>query len=154
MTYAQAEELLKKVGGAHRLVQLPDFALRALPHVGPKRAKQIRAMSDWGLVLASVDEWQAVQVRSPTDVANLMMLNGVLDQEELRAVALDTKNFVVDVETVYRGSVNSAVVRIAEILRLPIALQWCGMIMLHNYPRGDPTPSPVIWRKSQVLQKA
>jgi len=83
----------------------------------------------------------------------MMLEMGLLDQEELRVVALDTKNFVVDVETVYRGSVNSAVVRIAEIMRLPIALQCVSMIMLHNHPSGDPTPSPVIWRKSQVLQK-
>ena len=155
MSYAQAEEVLKTAGGAHRLAQLPDYALQALPHIGPKRAKQIRAMTDWGLVLSAVEEWQAVQLRNPADVANLMMMEmGLLDQEELRVVALDTKNYVVDVETVYKGSVNSAVVRIAELLRLPIALQCSGMIMLHNHPTGDPTPSPEDVRITELVRES
>ncbi len=155
MTYAQAEQVLKKAGGMHKLAQLPDYALQALPHVGPKRAGQIRAMTDWGLLLSAVEEWQSVQVRSPADVANLLMLEmGLLDQEELRIVGLDTKNTIVDMETVYRGSVNSAVVRIAEVLRLPIALQCVGMIMLHNHPSGDPTPSPEDVRITQLVKES
>ncbi len=155
MTYAQAEQVLKKAGGVHKLAQLPDYALQALPQVGPKRAGQIRAMTDWGLLLSTVEEWQSVQVRSPADVANLLMLEmGLLDQEELRIVGLDTKNNIVDIETVYRGSVNSAVVRIAEVLRLPIALQCVGMIMLHNHPSGDPTPSPEDVRITQLVMES
>lgn len=155
MTYGQAEQVLKKAGGLHKLAQLPDYALHALPHVGPKRAKQIRAMTDWGLMLSAVEEWQSVQVRSPSDVANLMMLEmGLLDQEELRVVALDTKNHIVDVETVYRGSVNSVSVRIAEVLRLPVALKCTGMIMLHNHPTGDPTPSPEDVRITELVKES
>lgn len=155
MNYAEAETVLKQAGGAHKLAQMPEFALRALPHVGPQRARQIRAMTDWGLLLAAVEEWQAVQVRSPVDIANLMMLEmGLLDQEELRVVALDTKNYVVDVQTVYRGSVNSAVVRIAEVLRLPIALQCSGMILLHNHPTGDPSPSPHDIRLTELIRES
>jgi len=41
MSYAEAEHVLRKAGGVHKLAQLPDYALQALPHVGPKRAKQI-----------------------------------------------------------------------------------------------------------------
>ena len=155
MTYAQAEQVLRKAGGVHKLAQLPDYSLQALPQVGPKRAAQIRAMTDWGLLLSAVEEWQSVQVRSPSDVANLLMLEmGLLDQEELRIVGLDTKNNIVDMETVYRGSVNSAVVRIAEVLRLPIALQCVGMIMLHNHPSGDPTPSPEDVRITQLVKES
>lgn len=74
------------------LAQLPDYALQTLPQVGPKRAGQIRAMTDWGLLLSAVEEWKSVQVRSPADVANLLMLEmGLLDQEELRIVGLTRK---------------------------------------------------------------
>lgn len=138
----EAELVLRKAGGLQKLAQLPEHALRILPHIGPNQAKQIRAMTDWALLLNSVQEWQSVQVRSPSDVANLVMLEmGLLDHEQLRVMALDTKNFIVDVATVYQGSVNAASVRIAELLRLPIALQCSGMIMLHNHPSGDPSPS-------------
>jgi DNA repair protein RadC len=143
MTFAQAEHLVEKAGGVHKLAQLPDYALQALPHVGPKRAKQIRAMTDWGLILSAAGEWQSVQVHAPVDVANLVMLEmSLLDHEQLRVVGLDTKNWIVDKKTVYSGSLNRAVVRLSEVMRLPIALQCAGMILIHNHPSGDPTPSP------------
>lgn len=152
MSFSQAEEVLTKAGGAHKLAQMPDYALQALPHIGPKRAKQIRAMTDWGLVLSAVEEWQSVRVRSAADVANMVMLEmGLLDQEELRVVALDTRNHIVDIETVYRGSLNSVVVRIAEVLRLPIALQCASMILLHNHPSGDPSPSAEDVRLTELV---
>jgi DNA repair protein RadC len=139
----EAETVLRKAGGVFKLAQLPEHALRTLPYIGPVQAKQLRAMTDWALLLNSIQEWQTVQVRSPADVANLVMLEmGLLDHEELRVMALDTKNFIVDVATIYQGSVNAASVRIAELLRLPITLQCSGMIMIHNHPSGDPSPSP------------
>ena len=139
----EAETVLRKAGGLHKLAQMPEHALRTLPHMGPTQAKQIRSMTEWALLLSSVEEWQNVQVRSPADAANLVMVEmGLLDHEQLRVMALDTKNFIVDVATIYQGSVNAASVRIAELLRLPIALQCSGMIMLHNHPSGDPSPSP------------
>lgn len=143
MSFAEAETALRKAGGLHRLAQLPEAALHILPHIGPKRAQQIRAMTDWSLLLNSVQEWQAIQVRSAADVANLVMLEmGLLEQEELRVISLDTKNRVVDVATIYKGSVNTTMIRIAEVLRLPVALQCSNMILLHNHPSGDPSPSP------------
>lgn len=155
LSFDQAEVVLRRAGGLHKLVQLPDYALRSLPHIGPKRARQIRAMTDWALALSAVDEWKSVQVRSPADVANMVMLEmGLLDHEELRVVALDTKNWVVDVATVYKGSVNTAVVRIAELLRLPVALQCCAMIMLHNHPSGDPSPSPEDVRITELVRQS
>ncbi|CAN5872151.1 hypothetical protein BH10CHL1_BH10CHL1_30750 [soil metagenome] len=94
------------------------------------------------------------QVRSPADIANLVMLEmSLLEQEQLRVVLLDTKNFVSKVATVYSGSLNTAVVRVAEVFREAIQVNSAGVVVVHNYPSRDPTPSPVIGRKSQVLQK-
>ena len=155
MRYGEAEQVVRKAGGMHKLAQMPDFALQALPGVGLQRAKKIRALTDWGLLLSSVDEWQSVQLHTPADAANLVMKEmGLLDQEELRIIALDTKNRIIDMETVYRGSLNSAVVRIAELLRLPIALQSASMIMLHNHPSGDPTPSPQDVRITELVKES
>ena len=155
MRYEDAERIVRKAGGMHKLAQMPDFALQALPGVGSQRAKKIRALTDWGLLLSSTDEWQSVQLHTPADAANLMMKEmGLLDQEELRIIALDTKNRIIDVETIYRGSLNSAMVRIAELLRLPIALQSASMIMLHNHPSGDPTPSLEDVRITELVKES
>ena len=155
MSFAQAEEVLKKAGGVHKLAQLPDYALQAMPHTGPKRAKQIRAMTDWALILSAEQEVKNVRVHSPVDVANMVMLEmSLLDQEELRVIGLDTKNYIVDMKTVYKGSLNSAVVRLSEVMRLPIALQCSGMIILHNHPSGDPTPSPEDVRLTELVRES
>jgi DNA repair protein RadC len=143
MTLNAAEAVLQKAGGLHKLAQLPEHAMCSLPHIGPQEARQIRAMTDWSLLLTSVHEWQAVQVCSPADMANLVLLEmGLLDHEELRVASLDIKNRVVNMSTVSHGSVGMAQFRMAELLRMPVALQCAGMIMLHNHPSGDPTPSP------------
>lgn len=154
LTPAQADELLRRAGSVHQLARLPEHALMSLPHIGKARAKQLRAMTEWALLVSETSHAPPPQIRSPTDVANMVMLEmSLLEREQLRVVGLDTKNQVSFVDTVYQGSLNSAVVRVAEVLREPISRQCASMIMVHNHPSGDPTPSPVIWRKSQIQTK-
>jgi DNA repair protein RadC len=82
------------------------------------------------------------QIKSPADVAALLMVEmGHLDQEELRVINLDSKNRLQRITTVYRGSVNSAQVRIAEVFKDAIRLNSVAIIIVHCHPSGDPTPS-------------
>ena len=67
---------------------------------------------------------------------------GRLEREELRVVLLDTKNHVLRVATVYQGNVNASLVRVGELFRDAVRLNAAGVILVHNHPRGDPTPSP------------
>lgn len=83
------------------------------------------------------------QIKGPADVAALLMVEmSRLDQEELRVVALDTKNRVLAIHTVYRGSVNSASVRVGEVFKEALRLNSVAIIIVHSHPSGDPTPSP------------
>jgi len=87
------------------------------------------------------------QIKSPTDAAGLLMLEmSTLDQEHLRTVLLDTKNRVQTITTVYVGSVNTAMIRVGEVFKAALAWNSAALIVVHNHPSGDPTPSPVIWR--------
>lgn len=65
-----------------------------------------------------------------------------LDQEHLRVIALDTKNRVQKVHTVYIGSLNSAAIRVGEVFKEALKVNACAVIIVHNHPSGDPTPSP------------
>jgi len=65
-----------------------------------------------------------------------------LEQEHLRTIILDTKNHVLKVHTVYIGSLNTAVVRVGELFREAVRLNSAALIIAHNHPSGDPTPSP------------
>lgn len=65
-----------------------------------------------------------------------------LDHEEMRIVSLNTKNRILDSSTVYRGSVHTTVIRVGELLRPALFTNATAVIVLHNHPSGDPTPSP------------
>jgi DNA repair protein RadC len=83
------------------------------------------------------------QIRNPRDaVALLMVTMGHLDQEELRTILLDTKNRVQDIVTVYRGSVNTTLIRAGEVYKAALRRNSAAIIVSHNHPSTDVTPSP------------
>lgn len=83
------------------------------------------------------------KIRSPSDVAALLMVEMAhLDQEQLRTVLLDTKNNVQEIVTVYIGSLNSAEIRIGEVFKAAVRWNSAALIVAHNHPTGEPTPSP------------
>jgi DNA repair protein RadC len=65
-----------------------------------------------------------------------------LSQEELWVIYLDTRNRVLKISKIYRGSLNSSQIRIAELFKEAITTSAAQMIVIHNHPSGDPTPSP------------
>jgi DNA repair protein RadC len=67
----------------------------------------------------------------------LILQMGRLEREELRVVLLNTKNVVLRVATVYQGNV-----RVGELYRDAVRLNASGVLLVHNHPSGDPTPSP------------
>jgi DNA repair protein RadC len=82
-------------------------------------------------------------VRSPTDIADRLLgqFNGK-EQEELHVLLLNTKNRVIRQQCVYIGNVSSALARVGELFREAVRDNAAGLILVHNHPSGDPTPSP------------
>ena len=90
---------------------------------------------------------QPFQLRSPADVANYLMLTVYCPfedcvQEELHTLILDTKNYARYEVTNLLGSLNTTVVRVGELFREPIRYSGASIVIAHNHPSGDPTPSP------------
>ncbi len=138
-----AQRLLTTYGGLVGLAQAPFSDLTAIKGLGPAKATQLKAAFELGRRLLVAAPHERPVVKSPADAANLLMLEmGLLEQEHLRAVILDSKNHVVKVHTVYIGSLNTAVVRVGELFREAIRLNAAAVIIAHNHPSGDPTPSP------------
>ena len=77
-----------------------------------------------------------------------------LDAEHLKVVLLDTKNHVVGTRDVYKGSVNSSQIRTAEVFRDAVKENCPAIIVAHNHPSGDPTPSPEDVRVTRDLVQA
>ena len=84
---------------------------------------------------------QRGQVRSSADVFSQCEDMHGLQQEELHVFALDTRNHIIGRTMVYRGKVDSVPVRPAEIFREALKAGASGIIVVHNHPSGDPTPS-------------
>jgi DNA repair protein RadC len=83
------------------------------------------------------------KIRSPQDAAALLMLQmGHLDQEEMRTMLLDTRNKVISIVTVYRGTVNTSQVRVGEVYKEAVRRNATSLILAHNHPSGEPDPSP------------
>nr|WP_165774565.1 DNA repair protein RadC [Candidatus Viridilinea mediisalina] len=138
-----AQQMLHEHGGWPGLLRMDYHDLCQRHGMGAAKAATVKAALEIGrrLLLAGPDE--RMQIKSPADAATLLMVEmGHLDQEHLRAVLLDTKNRVQQVATIYIGSVNSAQIRIGEIFKEAIRRNSAALIVAHNHPSGDPTPSP------------
>lgn len=133
------------LGNYHGWIGLLRADIRAVAaSIGTSRkAASLKAALEIGrrLAIASYDD--RFQVRSPADVAKLLMAEMMpLDQEELWVACLDTKNRLVKLAKVYRGSVNSAQIRVGEVFKEALRLKAASVISAHNHPSGEPTPSP------------
>ena len=150
-----AERLLSSFGGVAGLARANFDELCACHGMGEAKATQIKAALELGrrLLLAAPEE--RPQVRVPTDVANMLMLEmSLLEQEHLRAVLLDTKNYIIRVAQIYVGSLNAASVRVGEVFREAIRSNSASVVIVHNHPSGDPTPSPDDVRVTEQLVSA
>jgi DNA repair protein RadC len=138
-----AADALARHDGLTGLARASDRELEDLPGIGSARAAQLTAAFELGRRLLAdwpADRWT---IRSPRDVADRLVLQmGRLEREELRVVLLNTKNVVLRVATVYQGNVSSSLVRVGELFRDAVRLNATGLILAHNHPSGDPTPSP------------
>jgi DNA repair protein RadC len=139
---AMAEDALARHEGIAGLAAAVPRELERVPGVGPARAAQLAAAFELGR--RAVVDWPAGRwtIRGPRDIAERMLNDvGHLEREELRVVLLDTRNGVLGMPTVYRGNVSVALVRIAELFRDAVRLHAARLILVHNHPSGDPTPS-------------
>jgi DNA repair protein RadC len=135
--------LLKEFGGLPGLAKASFGELARVKGVNTAKIAQLKAALELGrrLLIASPDA--RPQITSPIDAANLLMLEmSGLEQESLRTILLDTKNHVLTSPTVYVGNVNSSIIRVSEIFREAVRENATAIIVAHNHPSGDPTPSP------------
>lgn len=124
------------------VARAPLTELQQQPGIGATTAARIKAALELGARL-TVERNHPAQVRSPADAANLLLPEmGLLEQEQLRIILLDTKNQVVAIPILYVGSVNTTMIRVSEIFREAVRRQCPSIIIVHNHPSGDPTPSP------------
>ncbi len=135
--------LLSERGGLPGLSKASFSELSSTKGLGAAKTSQIKAALELGRRLLLVSPTQRPQITCPADAANMLMLEmGILEQEQLRVLLLDTKNFILAVKTIYIGNTNTTIIRVSEIFKSAVRENATGIILVHNHPSGDPTPSP------------
>ena len=127
-------------GNLHRLYQAAIAELVSIPGVGESTAARLRS----ALVLSrrlSMTSFEAA-IESPADAYGLCVDMATFDVEHLRVIVLNNRSMAIGVVDVYKGSVNNAQIRAGEIFRPAIQRNGTAIIIAHNHPGGDPTPSP------------
>lgn len=116
--------------------------LTSIKGIGLCKAAQILSAIELGKRIYSQTKKQNFKITSPLDVSNLLMDDmKFLKKEHFKIIMLDTKNKVISIENISIGTLNSSLVHPREVFTSAIRRSSASIILVHNHPSGDPTPS-------------
>jgi DNA repair protein RadC len=137
------QRLLDTFGGISGLHRAPFEEVCKQHGIGIAKAAQIKAAIELGRRMNLEELGERHTIHNPEDAAILLSYEmSALEQEELWVLSLDTRNRYLDTQHVYKGSLNSSQLRVGELFRQAIRLNAASIVVAHNHPSGDPTPSP------------
>ncbi len=150
-----SSRVLGNFGGLAGLARASFAQLTDVRGLGPAKASQLMAAFELGRRLMAEAPEERYQIRSPSDASHILLpLIGHKEQEHFVVLYLDTRNRVNDQEILYKGSLNTSLVRTAEVFRGAIRRNSAAVIVAHNHPSGDPHPSPEDIALTRRLVKA
>ena len=140
---ALANALLARVNGLYGLTRGALSDLQAVDGIGPARAAQVLAAVELGRRTLVRGPVERPRLTSPREIArHLLPQYGASPVEQFGIVTLDTRLHVVRVKIIAIGSLDGAVVHPREVFREAAAASAAAVVLFHNHPSGDPTPSP------------
>jgi DNA repair protein RadC len=138
-----AQALLTHYGSPAAISTRSSADLMTFPGIGKRAAIRLLAALELGRRVMQGCLDQAIFIHSPADVASLVQYDlGRLEQEELWVLLLNTRQRLIGIDHLYRGSVSSSQVRVGEVFKAAIRCNAVSIIVTHNHPGADPTPSP------------
>ena len=138
-----AELLLERQGGLAGLGGATAEALEQVKGIGEAKASTVLAAIELGRRVALLEPAQRLTIKTPDDVAALLLPRFRYEsREHFLAVLLSTKNHVLKTAVISIGSLNASIVHPRELFREAINCRAAAVILAHNHPSGDPTPSP------------
>jgi DNA repair protein RadC len=139
-----ATRLLHDRGGLRGLAASDLATLQATRGIGAAKATTVTAAFELGRRIALEGDELRPMITGPADIARLVQAEmELLQQEELRLLVLDTKHRLISNQVLYRGSVNAAPARVAELFREAVRQNATAIAVAHNHPSGDPSPSAI-----------
>ncbi|MDI3480495.1 MAG: repair protein RadC [Tepidanaerobacteraceae bacterium] len=140
-----AHRILKGNGTKSGLAFVADCSIEELSKIrgiGLAKSVQIKAAVELGRRISSYSGRNPVIINTPADVKHLLMEEmRFLEKEHFKVILLNIKNHVISVEEISVGSLNSSIVHPREVFKPAIRRSSASIILVHNHPSGDPTPS-------------
>ncbi|MCP4539719.1 MAG: DNA repair protein RadC [Chloroflexi bacterium] len=138
-----AHGLLAEFGDLTGLARTSVRQMTVVPGLGTATASRVKAALELGRRLLMEEKSDSFTIRSPGDMAQLLMSEmSHLEQEHFVVIALDTRNRMIERKTLYVGSLNVTHIRVSEVFRGATRCNAAAVIVAHNHPSGDPSPSP------------
>jgi DNA repair protein RadC len=138
-----ANAVLKAQGGLHGLVRSTADDLARSTGVGPAKAAQLMAAIELGRRTLARAPGERVRLRTPRDAAAyLLPAYGSRAVEHFGVVLLDVKHHVLRTTVLSVGTSNSTVAQPRDVFREAVLGGASAVVVFHNHPSGDPTPSP------------
>ncbi len=138
-----ATHLIRHYRSLGALAQASFLDLQSHHGVGAAKAAQIMAAIELGRRVMRASPEARPRVDSPETVARLLLAElAYADQEHVKVVLVNTRNQVIATPTIYKGTLNTTSIRVGEIFKEAIRRNAAAIIVAHNHPSGDPTPSP------------
>ena len=139
---ALGEFLLSTFGSIQGIATASVEQLADVKGLGSAKAAQIKAAIEFGHRLALFSEEGRPSIGGPQDVSNLLMPElRYQKKEHLKSILLNTKNRVLAIKTVSVGDLSSSIVHPREVYKDAVIASAASIIVAHNHPSGDPTPS-------------
>jgi DNA repair protein RadC len=140
---ALANAIIEFSGGAQGLTRVGIAELRTVPGIGRARAAQVLAAVELGRRTLVRGAHERPKIGSPREAAAFLLPEyGARAVEQFGIVLLDTKRRVIRIKLLSVGSLDATVVHPREVFREATAAAASAIILFHNHPSGDPTPSP------------
>ncbi len=126
--------------------------LMTIKGIGKAKAIQLKAVAELAKRISVPSNYQKIKINRPEDIARLLMEEMRLEkQEHVKLIILNNKNEIIKIKKIAQGGINSVNMSMREILVEPIRIQAPKMILIHNHPSGDSTPSKVDIQITQRL---
>ncbi len=137
------QRLLKHFGGITGIHRATFAEVKAQKGIGTAKAAQIKAAVELGRRLTLESPEERPSIHSPADAAALVQYEmSALEQEHLWVLLLDIRNRVLATIRLYKGALSSSQIRVGEVFRDAVRQNAAGIVVVHNHPSGDPSPSP------------
>jgi DNA repair protein RadC len=137
-----AQKLITEERGLKFIVNSSVEKLANIRGIGIAKAVKLKAAVELGRRLMLSTQGENFSVTSPEDVINLLMEEmRYLSKEHFKVVMLNVKNKIIAIETISIGSLNTSIVHPREVFKAAIERSASSIILVHNHPSGDPTPS-------------